>query len=132
MAREKIAANGWRNIETIEANVEEAPLAPASVDASLCFYTHDIMNSPQALDVAVAALRGGGRFVAAGVKLGRGIRGVLLNPLTLAVSLPAITNLTELDRPWSRLEERLGRLEIEEFLWGTAYLACAIKGRTRV
>ena len=127
MAREKIAGRGWKNIETIEANVERAPLAPESVDAVLCFYTHDIMNSPQALDVAAAALRPGGRFVAAGAKLARGLRGVLLNPFTLAISLPAITNLTGLDRPWSRLEERLGHLEIEEHLWGTAYLAWAIK-----
>lgn len=126
-AREKIAANGWRNIETIEANVEDVPLGAESVDAVLCFYTHDIMSSPQALEVALAALRPGGRFVAAGAKLARGLRGVLLNPFTLAVSLPAITNPTGLDRPWSLLEERVGALEIEEHLWGTAYLAGVIK-----
>ena len=127
MAREKIAANGWRNIETIEAGVEEVPLAAESVEAVLCFYTHDIMSSPRALDVAIAALRPGGRFVAAGAKLTRGLRGALLNPLTLAVSLPAITNPAGLDRPWSRLEERLGMLAIQEHLWGTAYLTWASK-----
>lgn len=127
MAREKISANGWRNIETIEANVESVPLAAESVDAVLCFYTHDIMSSPRALDVALAALRPGGRFVAAGAKLARGLRGALLNPFTRAFSFPAITNSAGLDRPWSRLEERLGALEIEEHLSGTAYLAWVIK-----
>jgi hypothetical protein len=41
---------------------------------------------------------------------------MLLNPLTLAVSLPAITHLAGLDRPWALLEARLGALEIEEQL----------------
>ena len=100
---------------------------PESVDGALCVYTHDIMTSPRALDVALGALRPGGRFVAAGVKLARGLRGALLNPLTLAVSLPAITHLAELDRPWALLEARLGALEVEEHLWGSAYLARGIK-----
>jgi hypothetical protein len=59
--------------------------------------------------------------------LARGLRGALLNPLTLAVSLPAITHVAGLDRPWAFLEARLGALEIEEHLWGTAYLARGIK-----
>jgi demethylmenaquinone methyltransferase/2-methoxy-6-polyprenyl-1,4-benzoquinol methylase len=127
VARLKVAENAWRNLETIEADVHIAPLPRESVDGVLCFYTHDIMTSPRALDVALGALRPGGRFVAAGVKLVRGRRGVLLNPLTLAVSLPAITHVAGLDRPWALLEARLGALEIEEHLWGTAYLARGIK-----
>lgn len=129
-ARERIAANGWTNVEVMEANAEDIRLAPDSVDGVLCFYTHDIMNSPSALDVALGALRPGGRFVAAGVKLARGIRGAILNPFTLAVSLLAITNTTGLNRPWSRLEERLGALQIEEHAWGTAYLGWGVKARS--
>jgi phosphatidylethanolamine/phosphatidyl-N-methylethanolamine N-methyltransferase len=127
IARQKIAANGWMNIKTIEADVENASLPPESVDGVLCFYTHDIMSSPRALDVALAALRPGGRLVAAGAKLVRGVRGALLNPFTLAVSLPAITSIAGLDRPWTRFEERLSGIQIEEHIWGTAYLAWAIK-----
>jgi hypothetical protein len=85
------------------------------------------VSSPRALDVAIATLRPGGSFVAAGVKLARGLRSVLLNPLTLAVSLPAITNSSGLERPWVKLVERLDAVEVEEHLWGTAYLARAIK-----
>src|SRR5262245_52659585 len=127
VANAKVAENGWRNLETTEADVDSAALPPESVDGVLCFYTHDIMTSPGALEVALGALRPGGRFVAAGVKLVRGLRGALLNPLTLAVSLPAITRVAGLDRPWALLEARLGALEIEEHLWGTAYLARGIK-----
>jgi hypothetical protein len=85
------------------------------------------VTSPRTLDVALGALRPGGRFVTAGVKLVRGLRGTLLNPLTLAVSLPAITHVAGLHRPWALLEVRLGALEVEEHPWGTAYLARGIK-----
>jgi demethylmenaquinone methyltransferase/2-methoxy-6-polyprenyl-1,4-benzoquinol methylase len=127
VANSKIVENAWNNCETIEADVESAPLTLESVDAVLCFYTHDIITSPRAVDVALGALRPGGRFVAAGVKLAGGLRGTIRNPLTLAVSFPAITHLADLDRPWALLETRLGGLEIEEHLWGTAYLARGIK-----
>jgi demethylmenaquinone methyltransferase/2-methoxy-6-polyprenyl-1,4-benzoquinol methylase len=123
IARAKVAEKGWRNVEIIEAGADDAPLTSASVDGVLCFYTHDIMRSPAALDTALRALRPGGRFVAAGVKLAHGLRGALLNPLTLAVSLAAITNVTGLERPWSLLEERLGTLDVEERMEGGAYLA---------
>jgi demethylmenaquinone methyltransferase/2-methoxy-6-polyprenyl-1,4-benzoquinol methylase len=126
-AHAKVAENTWSNLETIEADVECAALPPESVDGVLCFYTHDKLTSPRALDAALGALRPGGRFVAAGVKLAGGLRGALLNPLTLAVSLPAITHVTGLDRPWALLGVRLGALEIEEHLWGTAYLARGLK-----
>jgi hypothetical protein len=126
-AHAKVAENAWSNVETIEADVDCASVPPESVDGVLCFYTHDVMTSARALDVGLGALRPGGRFVAAGIKLVRGLRGVLLNPLTRAVSLPAITHVAGLDRPWALLEARLGALEIEEYLWGTAYLARGIK-----
>jgi hypothetical protein len=127
VANSRIVANAWKNFETIEADVESESLTADSVDGVLCFYTHDVMTSPGAVDVALSALRPGGRFVAAGVRLARGLRGALLNPLTLAVSLPAITHVAGLHRPWALLEARLGALEIEEHLWGTAYLVRGIK-----
>lgn len=126
-AREKIAAYGWSNVTLIESNVEETTLEPESVDAVLCFYTHDIVCSERALQVAIRALRTGGRFVAAGVKLASGVRGLLLNPLTLAYSLPAVTNVSGLDRPWAGAERLLDHLDIEEHLAGTAYVARGVK-----
>jgi SAM-dependent methyltransferase len=98
-----------------------------SVDGVLCFYTHDIMNSPRALRQAVQALRRGGRFVAAGGKRVPGLRGLMLNPIILAYSLPFITNLAEVARPWKHLEALLGPLVVEEHLWGSAYVAYSVK-----
>ena len=130
-ARDKVRRNGWANVTLHEANVEEAGLQPESVDAVLCFYTHDILHSERALSVAVKALRNGGCFVAAGAKLTHGLRGRLLNAITFAYSLPAITNVSGLDRPWTLLEELLGPLEVEEQLCGTAYVARGIKSARR-
>jgi demethylmenaquinone methyltransferase/2-methoxy-6-polyprenyl-1,4-benzoquinol methylase len=127
-ARQRIADRGWTNVTLIEASVEAVELEPESVDAVLCFYTHDIMNSPIAPKKALAALRPGGRFVAAGVKRATGARGLLLNPVTVAYSRSAVTNLANFDRPWTHLESLLGHVEIEDRLWGTAYIARGTKG----
>jgi ubiquinone/menaquinone biosynthesis C-methylase UbiE len=126
-ARLFVARHGWTNVRLVEANAEGVALDPESVDGVLCFYTHDIMQSDAALEAATAALRQGGRFVAAGAKRTSGLRGLLLNTVTVAYSRPAITNLDGFDRPWAHLEWRLGSLEVEDHLWGTAYIARGVK-----
>ena len=54
-ARGKMERHGWANITLIESNAGEVDL-PESVDRVLCFYTHDIMNSPPAVERALGAL----------------------------------------------------------------------------
>ncbi len=125
-AREKVARSGWQNVTLLQANAEEVELPPASVDAVLSFYTHDIMSSRRAVERAVRALRPGGRFVIAGSRLAGGARGWLLDPITLAYAKRAITQpLTH--QPWKRLEDLLGPLKLEEHLVGTAYIAIGVK-----
>jgi len=126
-ARARIADRGWANVTLIESSVDAVELEPESVDGVICFYTHDIMNSPVALEKALAALRPGGRVVAAGVKRADGVRGLVFNPITRAYSSTAVTSLANFDRPWVHLERLLGRLEVEDQLWGTAYIASATK-----
>jgi hypothetical protein len=55
------------------------------------------------------------------------LRGLVLNPVTVSYSRTAITNLAGFDRPWAHLERRLGTIEVEERLLGTAYIARGIK-----
>ena len=129
-ARRRTAECGWTNVTLIEASVEAVELESESVNAVLCFYAHDIMNSPVALENALAALRLGGRFVAAGVKRATGVRGLLLNPVTVAYSRTAVTSLANFDRPWVHLQQLLGHLEIEDQLSGTAYIARGTKRET--
>lgn len=126
-ARQKIDSHGWTNITLIEGNAEEVDLAPESVDAVLCYYTHDIMHSERALARAVNALRPGGRFVTAGAKRASGLAGLLINPLTRAYSLPFVTNLSGTARPWAHLEHLMGPLEVDERLWGSGYVARGVK-----
>lgn len=126
-AREKISIHEWENIYLIEGNAEEVTLSPASVDAVLSFYTHDIMSSPQAVERAIQALRPGGIFVAAGSKLAQGRRGWLLDPITLAYAQTAIT-LPLTVHPWRHLEELLGPLKVQGHLLGSSYIASGVKG----
>jgi demethylmenaquinone methyltransferase/2-methoxy-6-polyprenyl-1,4-benzoquinol methylase len=121
-AREKIAHHGWQNITLLEANAEEVDLAPASVDAVLSFYTHDVMSSRRAVKRAVRALRPGGRFVASGTRLVGDGRGRLVDPITLAYAGMAITQPLTV-RPWQQLEDVLGPLAVEEHLLGSSYIA---------
>jgi len=125
-AREKVTRHGWTNVTLIEASAEEALLPAASVDAVLCCWTNDIMNSKRAVANAVSALRPGGRFVATGVKLVHGVPGFLLNPLTNAYSWSAITTPVAA-APWAHLEEFLGPLEVQEAAFGIAYIAHGVK-----
>jgi hypothetical protein len=85
------------------------------------------MNSSRAVERAVKALRYGGRFVTAGGKRARGWRGILINPITFVVSLPFVTHLSETKCPWKNVEASLGPLNIEEHLWGSAYIGYAVK-----
>ncbi len=126
-AQEKVAREGWTNVTVLEANAEEVELEPESVDAVLSYYTHDIMTSRRAVERAVRALRPSGNFMAAGFKRAAGLRGLLLNQITLAYSRPFITNTSGTARPWAHLEDLLGPLQVEERLWGTAYIAHGVK-----
>lgn len=122
-ARSKVLRNEWRNITLVEADAEGVQLPQDSFDAVLCFFTHDIMNSRRAVENAVNALRVGGRFVAAGGKRTSGLKGIVLNPIMLAVSLPFITNLSGTKRPWHYLADFISPLSIEKQFGGLAYIA---------
>lgn len=126
-ARRRVARAGWTNLTLIEASAEEIDLPESSFDAVLCFYTHDIMQSQRALQRAVAALHPGGCIVAAGVKETRRPGSFLLNALTKAYSGQAVRSLAGFGRPWARLEEAIGAVEVEERLLGTGYIARGVK-----
>ena len=71
---------------------------------------------------AVQALRPGGRFVSAGPKRVGGPRGWIVNPVTQAVARAAAVQPL-VARPWTPLQDRLGRLTVEEHWLGAAYIA---------
>jgi demethylmenaquinone methyltransferase/2-methoxy-6-polyprenyl-1,4-benzoquinol methylase len=121
-ARARVAQEGWRNVELIEAAAEDARL-DASLDAVLFNYTHDVLQSPRALQNLLSFARPGARVALAGIKHPRG----LLYPLRLYRLLkarPYVTTFRGLDRPWALLARHVPDLRVEPVMLGTNYLAC--------
>lgn len=131
-AQKRVEEHSWENVTLIEGNASTVDI-PEEVDGVLCFFTHDIMNSRPAVERALAPLKPGRRFVAAGIKKARGLRGIRKNIRTYRQSRRFITTkvLATLFLgtavPWSNLEELMGPLELEETRDGTNYIAYAVK-----
>jgi hypothetical protein len=90
----------------------------------LLFAAHEVLTSPEALDHLLPHLKKGARIVAFGVKLSYSRRGRLLNPLLRLLTqtlLPASSAAVDA-RPWRLLEDRTGKLHIEERTAGLLYL----------
>lgn len=121
IARARCAAAGWRNVSLIEAAVEQAD-AGATFDAALFNYTHDVLQSPRALERLFSFARPGARIAIAGIKHPP----PWLFPLRLYRVLkarPYVTTLEGLDRPWRLVASRLANLHVRSVLLGTNYLA---------
>jgi SAM-dependent methyltransferase len=120
-ARARIAREGWRNIQLVNAPVEDAGIAVAA-DAALFHFTHDIMRTPRALANIVDRLKPGARVVASGLKWAP----VFALPVNVAVTLAALRSTSTIEglgRPWSHLERLVPDLEVEQLLGGGVYLA---------
>jgi ubiquinone/menaquinone biosynthesis C-methylase UbiE len=126
LARERVRQGHWRNVSLRCAPVEAARLV-GQADAALFHFTHDILRRPEALDHVLRHLRPGARVVATGLKWA-GAWTALANLLVLPAALHSVTSLEGLDRPWSRLAERLGLLEVETLWLDAVYIAT---GRVR-
>ncbi len=121
LARSRVRREGWRNVELLCAAVEEAPL-PRLADAAFFHFTHDILQSPPALDHVLAHLRPGARIVATGLKWAASG----LAPWNLLVGLhmaQSVTNYHGLAAPWQPLLERGVPLEVDTLMMGTIYVA---------
>jgi len=121
LARERVAAAGWDNVSLVQAPMEEAdPGAP--LDAILFNYTHDVLQSPPALERIFARARPRARVAVAGIK--HASRWLLpLRLYRLLKARPYVTTLAGLDAPWRLLQGYVPDLRIEPVLFGTNYLA---------
>jgi ubiquinone/menaquinone biosynthesis C-methylase UbiE len=123
-AQEKVRRNRWQNVTLLEANAEDLALLPESIDALHCFDVHDLIMSRRAMTLAVQVLRHGGRIVVAGPKQASVWPGRLVTRL---FSGAFVTDVVQVPRPWTLLEELVGPLEQEEQWWGGRYLAWGTK-----
>lgn len=121
VARRRVLDNGWANVSLIEAPAETAEPG-VNADAAIFVLVHDITQSAAAIENVASHLKTGARVVATGAKRAR--RWALpVNVFLRSAEGRYITTNEGLERPWLRLEERLGALEVEPHLLGGAYLA---------
>ena len=119
-AARRISAQGWTNVQLLEAAVQEARLPDA--DAALFFFTHDLLRSPVALDHVIGALRPGGHVVAAGAKRPSHWLARIAVP-TRRIMRRYTTTDDGIDEPWDLLAERLLETTCETLVLGTLYVA---------
>ena len=121
IARRRVQEAGWRNVTLIETMVESVRL-PAAFDAALLHYTHDILQSPAALETLFGHAKPGARIAAAGIKF----TSWWLAPVNLWVAYRArgyVTTFSGLDQPWRHLVRHVPDLAIESVLLDTSYVA---------
>ena len=121
VAHDRICKEGWGNVSLICAPIAEAPL-PEFVDAVLFHFTHDILQSDQALDRVFAALKPDAHVSATGLQWTTPMWPGL-NGLVWLSALQSITTLQHLDAPWLPLLQRGVKLDIETAVMGTIYMA---------
>lgn len=120
-ARARVAGADWDNVTLIESSMEDAGLA-ARFDAVLFNYTHDVLQSPRALERIFSFCKPGARIAIAGIKHPP----PWLFPLRLYRLLkarPYVTTFSGLDRPWRLIEQYIPGLRVEPAMLGTNYLA---------
>jgi ubiquinone/menaquinone biosynthesis C-methylase UbiE len=120
-ARDRAAAEGWKNVSLIEAAVEDAEL-DLTADAALFSFTHDVLQSERAVANVVAHLRPDARVASVGAKLGASWN-VIVNFFVRRAARPYMTTFEGLDRPWRELEQHAGEMRHRDLAVGGAYVA---------
>ena len=123
IARARVQRERVESVVTlIEAPAEEVRLEHVA-DCLLFFYTHDVLQSPLALERLFRHARPGARVVAAGARFQQGWWAPPLNLWTAWRARRYLTTYAGLGRPWRHLERhcRDFRPIASNFL-GTSYL----------
>jgi len=120
-ARQRVEQAGWSQVELVCSPVQESSL-PGQADAALFHFTHDILQTPAALDHVLAHLAPGARLAICGLKWAPPWFSAF-NPLVWWNAAQSVTTLSGLDAPWAGLAQRGARLTVEPLLCGTLFLA---------
>jgi len=113
---------GWSGLSLLQAAAEEAPWpSDLRADAALFFFTHDILQQPEALRRAFAALAPGARVVAVGLCWAPPWL-PLSNCFVLGASLHSIAHPVHLEAPWQDLAPRLRQVHVARRCWEAVYL----------
>lgn len=123
-ARRRVAVAGLEGmVDVIESAVEAFQVGRAA-DALLLCYTHDVLQSPAALDRLLESAKPGARIVLLGMKTLPWLWGWPVNVVNLYRARRYLTTYRNLCRPWHLLEQRGATLhQVHSALWGSAYIA---------
>lgn len=122
IAQARIDRAGWRNAGLIVARMEEAALPADAFDAVAFNFTHDVLQSEEALANIFRACKPGARVAIAGSKL----LPWYLAPFNLYVrwnNAPYMTTQANLRAPWKLLSSYVPDLTREPAFFGACYLA---------
>jgi precorrin-6B methylase 2 len=121
-ARKRIAANGWSNVGVIQGNAQTVKLE-GTFKGMVMLGAPDVYASGQALDNLLPHLTEDARIVVFGAKLLYSSRR-LSSMFRYAFSHLSFTSTPALDyEPLALLEERVGKLQMREYVFGWMFLA---------
>jgi demethylmenaquinone methyltransferase/2-methoxy-6-polyprenyl-1,4-benzoquinol methylase len=121
-AKRRIAKNGWRNVQVIEAAAEDVHLTGLFAGL-LMFAAPDVYASEEALENIVPHLRENARIAAFGAKLSSKGLGRSLNPvLRTLFNLSFSTTPSPDYEPWRGLAKRVEKVDVEEYFLGLMFL----------
>ena len=120
VARENIAAEGWRNVTVVQSRAEDAEIAVAA-DAALFCAVHDILQSPDALRNVMSSLRPGAWVAAGGGKWAPPLM-VAVNMQVRMLHAPYVRSFEGFDRPWNHLEQLIEGVHVDEMAFGSGYI----------
>ena len=120
VAQARLSSTGAENVELLEEGAETVRL-PHAPERALCSFTHDVLQSPRAVDNVCGQLRPTALVSAVGSKR-PSYWNLPLNGLVRLIASRYVTSFRNFARPWHELE-RHADLEIEEFALGAIYVA---------
>lgn len=120
-ARQRVARHAWPQVRLECAPLQQAALPPRA-DAALFHFTHDILQSADALDHVLAHLKPGARVAVTGLKWTSPWYGGL-NALVWWNAVQSVTTLHGMDAPWKPLLDRGVQLSFDSYVMGTIYVA---------
>lgn len=122
--RRRIEKNNWRNVHVIEASAQIVNLT-GTFDGLLMFAAADVYASEEALANLFPHLRDNARIVVFGAKSSTRRLGWIFNPLLrIAFSKLSFPTTARIDyEPWRILGNRVEKLDVEEYFFGSMFLA---------
>ena len=120
VAREHIAAEGWRNVTVVQSPAEDAEIG-VTADAALFCAVHDILQSPDALRNVMGTLRPGAPVAAGGGKWAAPWM-VGVNLQARMMHAPYVRTFEGFGRPWSHLEQLIEDVHVRQVTLGTGYI----------